>query len=100
MEFLVDQEEAAGYATIRPSHEAEIARAASAHSNCHFVPIAPYFIDAVTSKVHLVNPDTSTLAYKDRHHLNVDGTEMVEQVLRTEIFNEQICASSAGRRAL
>ena len=90
-DFLVELEEAPDYAARRRDQEAEIARAASAHSNANFIPVAPYFTHAETGKLQVVNPDTGTLAYKDFGHLNIDGAEMVEQLFRRELFDQPTC---------
>lgn len=52
-DFLVEMAEAPAYSARRRFQEAEMARAASAHANCAFVPVSPYFTHSKTGALHV-----------------------------------------------
>jgi peptidoglycan/LPS O-acetylase OafA/YrhL len=79
----------------RKLHEDRVKALASSSefsSRVRFTEIASYFTNERTGGMHLVNPCSGMLTYKDSAHLNVEGNQMLEQFYRKSIFGQHYCS--------
>ena len=91
-DLLFDFYEEPSYKQRRLSVENAVTAAALNFPSARLAAVTPYFVNATTDKLQVLNPWTLTLGYKDCNHLNVDGAEMVEQFFRIEVFNQTLCS--------